>query len=185
MKNIDDVMTKKSKVVIGSIVTIMIILCISGCVEEHQQEVSMMELSSPAFEHEGTIPFEYTCDGADISPALTFTDIPGNTESLVLIMDDPDAPAGTWVHWLVWNIPPSSKGFSKGEIISYPQGTNDFGILEYGGPCPPSGTHRYFFKLYALDMMLDLDEGASKQELETAISGHIIQEVQLMGLYSR
>lgn len=144
-----------------------------------------MKLSSSAFENEGAIPSEYTCDGADVSPSLTFSAIPENTKSLALIMDDPDAPVGTWVHWLVWNIPPNITGFSKGENITYPQGKNDFGKLDYGGPCPPSGTHRYFFKLYALDTTLKLNEGSTKKQLESAMSGHIIEEAQLMGTYSR
>lgn len=144
-----------------------------------------MELSSSAFEENGTIPSDYTCDGTDVSPALTFNVIPNNTKSLAVIMDDPDAPMRTWVHWLVWNIPPDISGFSKGENITYPQGKNDFGKLDYGGPCPPSGTHRYFFKLYALDTMLELEEGANKKQLESAMPGHIIEEAQLMGKYSR
>ena len=144
-----------------------------------------MKLSSSAFENEGAIPSEYTCDGADVSPSLTFSAIPENTKSLALIMDDPDAPMGTWVHWLVWNIPPNITGFPKGENITYPQGKNDFGKLDYGGPCPPSGTHRYFCKLYALDTILELKEGANKKQLESAMSGHIIEEAQLMGTYSR
>lgn len=142
-----------------------------------------MKLLSPAFNDGGEIPSEYTCDGADVSPSLTFHNIPNNTKSLALIMDDPDAPRGTWVHWLIWNIPPNITGFSKGENITYPLGTNDFGTLTYGGPCPPSGTHRYFFKLYALDTMLQLKKGANKKQLEDAMSGHIIEEAQLMGTY--
>ena len=144
-----------------------------------------MKLSSSAFENEGVIPSEYTCDGADVSPSLTFSAIPKNTKSLALIMDDPDAPMGTWVHWLIWNIPPNITSISKGENITYPQGKNDFGKLDYGGPCPPSGTHRYFFKLYALDTILELKERANKKQLESTMSGHIIEEAQLMGTYER
>ena len=144
-----------------------------------------MKLSSQTFENSGSIPLEYTCDGADVSPPLTFSDVPENAESLALIMDDPDAPMGTWVHWLIWNIPPNTTGFSKGENIIFLQGKNDFGKLYYGGPCPPSGTHRYYFKLYALDTMLDLTAGATKKQLEDAMKGHIVEEAQLMGTYSR
>lgn len=175
----------KCSLIIGTIVILIITICIIGCVEEKQRKFGNMKLSSSVFENEEAIPSEYTCDGADVSPALTFSAIPENTKSLALIMDDPDAPMGTWVHWLVWNIPPNVTGFSKGENITYPQGKNDFGKLDYGGPCPPSGIHRYFFKLYALDTMLELKEGANKKQLESAMPGHIIEEAQLMGTYSR
>jgi Raf kinase inhibitor-like YbhB/YbcL family protein len=144
-----------------------------------------MKLSSLAFEDNGTIPSEYTCDGADISPPLSFSSIPVNTKSLALIVDDPDAPMGTWVHWLVWNIPVNKTGFSEGENITYMQGKNDFGTSDYGGPCPPSGTHRYFFKLYALDTTLKLNQGSTKKQLESAMSGHILEEAQLIGTYTR
>lgn len=116
---------------------------------------------------------------------MSFSDIPENAKSLALIVDDPDAPMGTWVHWVVWNIPPNTTGFSKGENITLPQGKNDFGKLDYGGPCPPSGTHRYYFKLYALNAMLNLETGVTKKQLEDAMSGHIIEKVELMGTYSR
>jgi len=146
-------------------------------------EFGNMKISSPAFENEGTIPAEYTCDGTDVSPPLTFTNLPNNTKSLALIVDDPDA--NTWVHWLVWNIPPNTTGFSKGENIAFLQGKNDFGNQKYDGPCPPSGTHRYFFKLYALDTMLDLKSGATRAQSEAAMSGHIIEKAQLIGTYSK
>ena len=174
----------KRLLLVGIIITFIITICI-GCIEEKQKEVGNMKLSSPAFENGGAIPAEYTCDGADVSPALSFSDIPENAKSLALIVDDPDAPMGTWVHWVVWNIPPNTAGFSKGENITFPQGKNDFGKLDYGGPCPPSGTHRYYFKLYALDTMLNLETGVTKKHLEDAMSGHIIEKVELMGTYSR
>ncbi|MCJ7571085.1 MAG: YbhB/YbcL family Raf kinase inhibitor-like protein [Candidatus Thermoplasmatota archaeon] len=129
-----------------------------GCIENQQKRFGNMKLSSPAFEDNKMIPSEYTCDGADISPPLSFSNIPENTKSLALIMDDPDAPIKTWVHWLIWNIPVNKTGLSKGENITYPQGKNDFGYLDYGRPCPPYGTHRYFFKLYALDTTINLNE---------------------------
>ena len=144
-----------------------------------------MKLSSSAFGNKEVVPVEYTCDGDNVSPPLTFGDVPNKNKSLALIVDDPDAPMGTWVHWLVWNVPPDVTGFSKGENIAFPQGKNDFGKQEYGGPCPPSGAHRYFFKLYALDTMLDLQPGASKKQLEKAMTGHVIEEAQLMRTYSR
>lgn len=176
-------MGSKVPLAVSVIITFIIIINI-GCVENQQRMSGTMKVSSPAFEEGGAIPSEYTCDGADVSPSLTFRNISKNAKSLALIMDDPDAPMGTWVHWLVWNIPPNSTGFSKGENITYLLGTNDFGTLNYGGPCPPSGTHRYFFKLYALDTMLELKKGANKRQLEEAMSGHIIEEAQLMGTYS-
>ena len=177
---------KKRNCVFPILVMIMFIISISiGCVENKERRFGNMKISSSAFENNGMIPSEYTCDGDDVSPPLTFGNIPNNTKSLALIMDDPDAPMGTWVHWLVWNIPANKTGFSKGENITFPQGKNDFGDLAYGGPCPPFGTHRYFFKLYALDTMLNLSIGSSKKQLEKAMSGHIIEEAQLIGLYKR
>ena len=171
------------------IILVLLLLAVSvytGCVEEKQTEVGSMELFSPAFENGETIPTKYTCDGTDVSPPLNFSGTPENAESLVLIMYDPDAPSGTFTHWLVWNIPVAIKGFSEGEKIVYPQGTNDFGVTSYRGPCPPSGaTHRYFFKIYALDTKLDLKPGATREQLENAMSGHILAEGQLMGTYSR
>jgi Raf kinase inhibitor-like YbhB/YbcL family protein len=137
------------------------------------------------------IPGQNTCDGTDVSPDLAWTGIPEGTRSLALICDDPDAPMGTWVHWVLFNIPPDETGLpaevapeaslSNGAI----HGTNDFSRLGYGGPCPPGGTHRYYFKLYALDTKLNLDSGATKAQLEDAMESHILAEGQLMGKYSR
>jgi Raf kinase inhibitor-like YbhB/YbcL family protein len=166
------------------IITLVIFFNI-GCVEDQQNRFGNMKLLSAAFEDGEAIPSEYTCDGSDISPPLSFSSIPENTKSLVLIVDDPDVSTGTWVHWLVWNIPANKSSFSKGENITFPQGKNDFENLNYGGPCPPSGTHRYFFKLYAVDTMLNINKGATKEQLESAMSGHIIEEAQLIGTYSR
>ena len=177
-------MGRKITITVVVIIIFIIILNI-GCVENQQRRFGNMKLSSAAFEDNGVIPSEYTCDGIDVSPPLSFSNIPENTKSLVLVMDDPDAPMGTWVHWLVWNIPANKTGFSKGENITYPQGKNDFGNFDYGGPCPPSGTHRYFFKLYALDTMLTLNKGSTKKQLESAMFGHIIDEAQLIGTYER
>lgn len=144
-----------------------------------------MQISSDAFENNGFIPTEYTCDGLDISPKISFSNIPRHTKSLALIMDDPDAPSGTFVHWIVWNIMPTKNGFEKGESLVEPQGVTSFGKQGYGGPCPPSGTHRYFFKLYALDTILDLDTSANVTELENAMKDHIIATAELVGKYSR
>lgn len=148
---------------------------------------SRMSITS-VFEHEGRIPEKYTCSDADINPPLTINGIPKGTQSLALIHDDPDAPVGTWVHWLIWNIIPTGQEFKIMEN-SQPEGAilgkNDFGRTDYGGPCPPSGTHRYFYKVYALNKSLDLKEGTSKKELEAAMTGHIIAQTELIGTYSR
>ena len=144
-----------------------------------------MILASSAFENNGAIPSEFTCDGSNVSPPLSISDVPKNAKSLALIMDDPDAPVGTFTHWTVWNISPQKPQFSKGEKISLPQGKTSFGKLGYGGPCPPSGTHRYFFKLYALDTLLDIDESSNKKDLEQAMNGHIIEQATLVGKYTR
>ncbi len=142
-----------------------------------------MKLSSPEFKHNDAIPKEFTCDGADVNPALEIEDLPEEANSLALIVDDPDAPGKTWVHWVVYNISVSPK-IAKDSVPGV-RGKNDFGKMEYGGPCPPSGTHRYFFKLYALDTELDLPQGTSKKELESAMQGHILDQDELIGLYTR
>ena len=144
-----------------------------------------MRINSPAFEHEGVIPSKYTCDGRDISPPLRFEDVPEGTVSLVLVMDDPDAPLGAFDHWMVWNIPLTVTSIEEGKEPQGVQGRNDFGRNGYGGPCPPRGVHRYFFKLYALDTKLDLPEGSRKKALEKAMKGHIIEQATLMARYSR
>jgi Raf kinase inhibitor-like YbhB/YbcL family protein len=148
-------------------------------------EVNTMKLTSPEFENEGRIPSEYTCDGSDTSPELNIADIPESTKSLVLICDDPDAPAGTWDHWIVFNIAPTTSKIAKGAEPQGTAGKNSWGKAGYGGPCPPSGTHRYFFKLYALDTELDLPEGSAKADIEKAMQGHILEQAQLMGKYQR
>ena len=142
-----------------------------------------MKLTSPAFEHNKSIPAKYTCQGEDINPPLVIEDIPGEAKSLALIMDDPDAPMGIWVHWVVYDIGIISR--IEENSIPGKQGANDFRRKDYGGPCPPSGTHRYFFKIYALDKKLGLEEGISKASLEKAIQGHILQEAELIGLYKK
>ena len=150
-----------------------------------------IEIKSAAFEQGGMIPRQYTCDGKDVSPPLAWSSIPEGTKTLALICDDPDAPMGTWVHWVLFNIPahikelpeniPPQKELENGAK----QGTNDFPMIGYGGPCPPSGTHRYYFKLYALDTEIDLDAGITKAQLLKAMEGHILAEGQLMGRYKR
>jgi Raf kinase inhibitor-like YbhB/YbcL family protein len=150
-----------------------------------------MQISSPAFMEGGMMPPNYSCDGRDISPPLEWKDIPAGTKSLALISDDPDAPMGTWVHWVVYDIPANTtslnedvkpeKEFKNGMR----QGNNNWPKIGYGGPCPPSGTHRYFFRLYALDRILDLKSGATKAQLLEAMQGHVLAEAQLMGKYKR
>jgi len=144
-----------------------------------------MKLTSSAFENEGNILTEFTCDGDGVSPPLTIGEVPENTKTLALISDDPDAPAGTWVHWVVFNIPPDTMEIVKGQEPRGVQGKTDFGRTGYGGPCPPSGVHRYFFKVYALDTELSLAEGSDKKDLENAMEGHILAQAELVGLYKR
>ena len=145
-----------------------------------------MKISSTAFENNGQIPKEYTCDGSDVNPPLKFEGIPAEAKSLALIVDDPDAPVGTWVHWVLWNIDPKITDIKENTVPSgAQQGTNDFRKRNYGGPCPPSGTHRYFFKLYALDTSLNLGPNVTKSDIESSIKGHILAKTELIGLYKR
>ncbi len=150
-------------------------------------------VSSPAFESNRSIPVRYTCEGEDISPPLHFFGAPENTKSLVLIVDDPDAPDPaapkmTWVHWLLYNMPRDTAGLAEGEPNLPPgtrQGTNDFGRTRYGGPCPPIGEHRYMFKLYALNTMLPDLGRPNKETLLQAMDGHILEQARLIGLYQK
>ena len=145
-------------------------------------------VTSTAFKEGGMIPGKYTCDDRDLSPQIAWTGIPAGAKSIALICDDPDAPAGTWVHWVVFNIPATVKELAEG-MTALPagakQGINDFRKVRYGGPCPPGGTHRYFFKIYALDTILTLKEGATKSELLKAMEGHVLAQGQLVGKYKR
>ena len=150
-----------------------------------------INITSSAFEEGGLIPPKYTCDGADISPPLQWDTVSDGTKSIALISDDPDAPMGTWVHWVLFNLPPETRelpenihpdeNLPSGAI----QGITDFRRIGYGGPCPPSGTHRYFFKIYALDTVLDLPSRAGKSDLVNAMEEHILAQGQLMGKYKR
>lgn len=146
-----------------------------------------MIIYSKNFKNNDFIPPKFTCDGEDINPELIIEDVPLEAKSLVLIVDDPDAPAGTWTHWTVWNIPPDTKVIYEGKLPEgAKEGKTDFGRSGYGGPCPPSGKpHRYFFKIYALDSMLNLESGASRQELEQALVNHILDQAEFFGLYQR
>jgi Raf kinase inhibitor-like YbhB/YbcL family protein len=150
-----------------------------------------IKLTSSAFSEGGMIPRRYTCDAEDVSPDLSWSGLPEGTKSFALICDDPDAPMGTWVHWVLFNLPadltalpvaiPPDKSLANGGV----HGKNDFGRLGYGGPCPPGGTHRYYFKLYALDAQLNLESGITKAQLLEAMQGHVLAEGQLMGKYKR
>ncbi len=145
-----------------------------------------MQLTSSAFENNQSIPTKYTCDADDINPPLLISDAPKDAQSLVLIVDDPDAPAGDWVHWTLWNINPTTTEIPKNSTPDgATEGMTDFGRTGWGGPCPHSGTHHYQFKLYALDTMLNLQTSAKKKEVELAMDGHILEQTQLIGLYER
>jgi Raf kinase inhibitor-like YbhB/YbcL family protein len=145
-----------------------------------------MKLSSSVFNQNDVIPAKYTCDGEDISPPLTISDVPATTKSLALIVDDPDASAGDWVHWIVWNIKPETAEIAEKTVPrGATEGYTDFGKPGWGGPCPPSGVHHYQFKLYALDKVLDLPVTARKTDLEKALNGHTVDSTVLVGLYSR
>jgi Raf kinase inhibitor-like YbhB/YbcL family protein len=148
------------------------------------QETTGLGLSSPAFAEGEVIPTEYSCDGSDTSPQLDIAGIAPGTVSLVLIMDDPDAPGGTWDHWLAFNIEPTET-IARGEETIGTSGRNSWDEIGYGGPCPPSGSHRYFFRVFALDSILYLDEGADKATVTAAMKGHTLEIAELIGVYSR
>jgi Raf kinase inhibitor-like YbhB/YbcL family protein len=151
------------------------------------------ELKCTAFSNGGEIPRKYTCSGENVSPALTWTGVPPLARSLALIADDPDAPGGTWTHWILWNLPAQATSLPEGVPTNQEsltngahQGKNDFGRIGYGGPCPPPGRpHRYFFRLYALGAAVDLKSGAGRSELESAIKPHILAQAEWMGLFKR
>jgi len=144
------------------------------------------KLTSPAFNYGGQIPSKYTCDGEDINPHLVIRGVPAGSKSLALVMDDPDAPGGTWVHWVVWDIPPETAEIKEHSApFGSGQGLSSWGKNGYGGPCPPSGTHRYFFRLHALDTKLKLPLDSTVQDLERGMEGHIVGTTELMGTYAR
>ncbi len=179
------------KSLIFTILIIAIILIISFVYinkeeTENKSTSTEMKIISPVFKSNEKIPAKYTCQGDDINPQLEISDIPKNAKSLALIMDDPDAPAGTWDHWILFNIPPETKQISESSVPKNAvQGKNSWKENKYGGPCPPSGTHRYSFKLYALDTTLNLNENANKADVETAMKNHILAKTELIGLYSK
>jgi len=175
-------------------IALFVIFCEIGIqIGFSQVEGCAMELNikSSAFDEGELIPEKYTCDGEDVSPSLSWAQPPKETKSMVLICDDPDAPMGTWVHWVLFGLSPDTMELPEGvssdkEVLGGAKhGLNDFRRYCYGGPCPPGGTHRYFFKLYAVDTQVNLNAGATKNEVLNAIKGHILAEGQLMGRYSR
>ena len=146
-----------------------------------------LQFTSDAFANGQSIPAKYSCIGKNISPALAWTEPPTGTQSFALIVDDPDAPMGTWVHWVLYNIPADVRSLQEGYSADNPivVGKNSSNHLDYDGPCPPSGTHRYFFKFYALDTILSLSPGATKDQLLKAMEGHILAQTELMGTFSK
>jgi hypothetical protein len=171
--------------------SIFLLIQTPGHSEKKEDKKMTLEITSPAFSEGGKIPKKYTCDGEDISPPLRLDNVPEETKSLALLCDDPDAPVGTWVHWVLYDLPPDTrelpenippdKELKKGGV----HGNNSWKRLGYGGPCPPSGTHRYFFKFYALDKKLDLKPGATAKQVQEAMKGHVLAEGKLMGKYAR
>jgi len=180
----------------------MLMLGVTGCATRPQVSAQnpaatpqttggSIKLTSTAFKEGEPVPRQYTCDGVNVSPPLEWSGVPKSAKTIAFIADDPDAPAGTWVHWVLYNLPsdnigmvenlPATENLKAGGF----QGKNDFGKIGYGGPCPPSGTHRYFFKIYALDSELPLKAGATKAEVEKAMEGHVVAQGQLMGTYKK
>lgn len=157
---------------------------------EPTEALEPFAIASSAFEQEAAIPELFSCDGENISPELVWTEPPAGTQSFALICDDPDAPGGTWVHWVVYNVSADVCGLPEAvtddaALSGGVHGENSWGRTDYGGPCPPSGTHRYYFKLYALDTVLGLEPGATKAQLLDAMDSHVLDEVELMGTYAR
>jgi Raf kinase inhibitor-like YbhB/YbcL family protein len=146
--------------------------------------VAGLEIASSAFETGGTIPSRHTCDGENVSPSLFFSGAPEGTRSLALVVDDPDAPVGTFTHWLAWDIDASADGLGEGQVAPR-EGRNGFGTVGYAGPCPPRGRDRYFFRLHALDAELDLQPGADRDQLDRALEGHVLETAALVGGYER
>ena len=167
-------------------------LCAKGPeVKKGAKIMDTIKVESPAFKNMQPIPSQYTCDGADISPPLSWSKVPAGAKSIALICDDPDAPAGTWVHWVVYDLPPATDSLPENvpKTDTLPgggkQGKTDFGRVGWNGPCPPGGTHRYFFKVYALDITLNLPAGKTRTEIEKAMKGHVLARGELAGTYAR
>lgn len=165
---------------------LVLLLFAAASMQAKEVKMSQMKLSSSAFRHSGEIPALYSCDGSDTSPPLAIEGVPKEAKSLALVMDDPDAPAGTWVHWVLWNIDPSTERIAQGSAPrGAEQGVNSWRRKSYGGPCPPSGRHRYYFRLYALSERLNLPSNSTRKELDQAMKGKILAQAELLGVYSR
>lgn len=174
--------------------TISIFIFLIGCSNNSgndSRSKGVISLESSVFGENENIPSRFTCDGRDISPPLLWSNLPNGTKSIAIITDDPDAPVGTWVHWIIYNMPTTSNKLDENVTRDLQlengalQGRNDFGKIGYNGPCPPQGTHRYYYKIYALDSMLNLVPGVNKEKLENAMKGHILAKGQLVGKYGR
>ena len=167
------------------VLILLALILITACSTSEEIKMAKLRITSPDFKNNETIPSKFTCDGKNINPELNFYGIPSKTKSLVLIMDDPDAPSGTWAHWVLFNIPPTiAKIEENTNAIEADLGKTSWRKLKYGGPCPPNGEHRYFFRLYALDSTIDLEE-PTREELLEEIESHIIEKAELIGLYER
>jgi Raf kinase inhibitor-like YbhB/YbcL family protein len=184
-------LTHPVEVLVKGVTPIVAALALLACEEG---SAMAFKLGSPAFAASGTIPARHTCDAEDLSPRLEWSDPPAGTGAFALICDDPDAPAGTWVHWVIYDLPGDARSLPEGvptdRVLRAPpgarQGVNDFRKTGYGGPCPPPGkAHRYFFRLYALDGPLGLEPGATKAQVERAMEGHVLGRAELMGTYAR
>jgi Raf kinase inhibitor-like YbhB/YbcL family protein len=169
-----------------STVVFLQVFLFSLAMSQTVQKVGGLKISSPAFENGGKMPKEYTCDGKNINPPLKIENAPSNAKSLALVFDDIDAPRGTYVHWIVWNIDPGLKEIRENFVPEgVVQGMNDFKKRNYGGPCPPGRAHKYIFRIYALDTLLNLNPNGTKKDLEKAMEGHILSRAQVTGLYKR
>lgn len=165
---------------------ILLILSVSQLTAKETKKMNQMKITSPDFSHGKPIPEQFSCDSTDLSPSLAIEGVPAGAKSLALIMDDPDAPAGVWVHWVIWNIDPSTREIARGSLPPGAElGLNSWKRRSYNGPCPPAGTHRYFFRLYALKERLNLPQSSTRKDLDHAMEGKIIAQSELVGVYSR
>ena len=169
-----------------SCLSVLFLLTVSSAFSQQKTQPGGLKISSPVFENNGTIPKKYGCEGENVNPPLRIENVPPGGKSIALIFDDQDAPRGTYVHWILWNIDPRTKEITEKSIPEGAiQGVNDFRKQNYGGPCPPTRPHRYVFKVYVLDTLLDLQTHSAKPDLEKAMEGHILGQAQLKGTYKR
>jgi len=175
-----------NSVLVSAIVSLVLTLSIPFALAGDAPEKGALKLTSPVFENNSPLPPRYTCDGENINPPLTIKNVPRKAKSLALLLDDQDAPRGSYVHWIVWNIDPETKDIKEDSVpADAVEGTNDFKKRNYGGPCPPTRAHRYVFKLYALDIRLNLEASSTKAALEKTMKGHILAQTQLLTSYKR